>query len=247
MILEVRDIKKSFGTTKVLDGINLSIQEGECYCLIGRNGAGKSTLIHIIIDLLETDRGVVKLFGSKYSDSSQLIKSNIGVLPEFNPVINEFTGIDYLRYVGMIYELPKKLMKKRIRILSNYFFEDSTNLKKKIGQYSKGMKIKIGICAAVIHKPKFLVLDEPFENLDPLASNNLATFISDYRKQGNALLVSSHEINYVQKIATHLGILETHKLIYSGSLEKILNENEKKFDDQVSSMLGYTPKSLDNF
>lgn len=246
-MLHVKNIEKAFDDILVLSGITLSILENDCYCLIGRNGAGKSTLIHIIIDLIAADKGSVEIFGTTYSDNPEYIKKNIGVLPEFNPVVQEFSGIDYLKYVGLIYDLSKELIEKRIKILTNYFFDDLSHLQKPIAQFSKGMKIKIGICAAVIHKPKLLILDEPFENLDPLASSNLATFIHDYRQQGNALLVSSHEINYIEKIATHLGILDNNELKYSGTIEQIKKVSNKKFDDEISSMLGYIPKSLDKF
>ena len=247
MVLRLENISKDYGEASVLDGIDLMINEKECYCLVGRNGAGKSTLIHIIINLITADEGTVELFGKTYDDNPVEIKKNLGVLPEFNPVVAEFSGSEYLRYVGTIYSMTSTLIDKRMRILADYFFQDMQELEKPIAEFSKGMKIKIGICAAVIHKPKFLILDEPFENLDPLASVNLATFINDYRDQGNALLVSSHEINYVEKIATHLGVLENKKLLYSGPLDQFTKSGDRNFDEQISLMLGYKPKSLKDF
>ncbi|MEX2641691.1 MAG: ABC transporter ATP-binding protein [Balneolales bacterium] len=245
-MIELNGIIKKYGPVTVLNGISLTIKPDECYCLIGKNGAGKSTLINILIDFIACDKGEIKILNTNYSEDDIYIRQNIGVLPEFNPLIEDFTGYDYLKYIGLIYGLPDNLIKNRIDILSEYFYDEKSDIINKIAHYSKGMKVKLGICAAVIHKPKILILDEPFENLDPSASKALALFLLDYRKQGNAILISSHEINYIEKIATHIGILKETKLSFSGSVDQIINEKQEGFDEVISDLLGYYQKPLVN-
>lgn len=246
-MINIQKIGKKFGALPVLHDVSFKIEKGECYCLIGKNGAGKSTLINILIDLLSADKGSMELFGTSYDEDPIQIKRKIGVLPEFNPVIEEFSGYDYLKYVGLIYDLQRDVLDKRIDLLANYFFEDTHQLEKQIAFFSKGMKIKIGICAASIHKPEFLILDEPFENLDPLARTTLVSFLNNYRKMGNAVLVSSHEMICIEKIATHVGILDNQTLIFSGSMDRILKESMGNFDEHIVNLLGYKSKSLIDF
>jgi ABC-2 type transport system ATP-binding protein len=242
----LKNLEKSFGPLPVLKNVSFAVNKGECYCLIGKNGAGKSTIINILIDVLSADKGSIELFGTNYDDDPTLIKKNIGVLPEFNPVIEDFSGLEYLKYIGSIYNLPSKVITDRSNLLLEYFFDDFEQIQKKIGHYSKGMKIKIGLCAAVIHKPKFLILDEPFENLDPLVRNNLSNFLNGYREKGNAILVSSHELVCVENIATHLGILKNGSLIYSGCRDEFTNK-EEDFNQAISKILGFDSKSFEQF
>lgn len=243
-MLKLHKVKKKFKKKTVLRDVSITVNENECYCLVGKNGAGKSTIINIIIDILSYDEGIVELFDTNYEEDPIYIKKNIGVLPEFNPVIEEFTGMDYLKYVGLIYEIQEQLIEKRIRLLIQHFFEDGLEMDKKIDEYSRGMKIKIGICAAIIHKPKILILDEPFENLDPVASKILANFLIDYRKQGNCILVSSHDMNYVEKIATHIGVLHNTQIIFGGVLKELMKQSNNQLDDYLTRILGHSPKTL---
>ncbi|NGP88464.1 ABC transporter ATP-binding protein [Fodinibius halophilus] len=245
MILRIKNLHKTFGDQVVLQDIALTIKQGECHGLIGKNGSGKSTLINIIVNLLPPDGGTIELFGKKWHDHPQAIKKKIGVLPEINPVIDEFSVQDYLEYVGLIYGMNQELIQSRTEYLINYFFEDVPSPSKSIGQYSKGMKLKTGICAALIHKPKFLILDEPFDGLDVFSSKNLAAFLNDYRAKGNTVLVSSHDLLYMDKIASHIDLIKGAELLHLAK-EDVQN-NGKSFEDEISDRLGYKPKELGEF
>jgi ABC-2 type transport system ATP-binding protein len=246
-MLRIRNLEKSYGPVKVLEDVSISVREGECYSLIGKNGAGKSTLINIIADLLKFNEGELSIFNQTYEENAFFIKSNIGVLPEFNPLIEEFSGNDFLEYIGTIYSLPNSIIKERIDWLLSYFFEDDSTGSKSISEYSKGMKIKIGICAALIHKPKLLILDEPFDNLDPVSCKHLINFLIDYRQQGNAILVSSHDLSHIVDISTHIGILNNRKIEYESTLQEILDKSKNKLGDFVTKILGYNTKQILNF
>lgn len=245
MVLKVLNVSKSFGENTVLEKVGLEINEGECHCLIGRNGSGKSTLINMIIDVVKPDEGEITFWGDKISDSNSTIKSRIGVLPEFNPIIDEFSIQDYLEYVGVIYSLEKTIIKKRSDYLINFFFDDLPEKKKSIGEFSKGMKLKTGICASLIHKPKMVILDEPFEGLDVLSANNMIAFLKDYIRNGNSVFISSHDMLFVEKIATHVSLINGKELLNFSVSD--FQKNGRSFEEQVSSILGYNPKVLTPF
>lgn len=245
MDLTLTDIKKSFGKKEVLKNVSLEVKAGECHCLIGKNGSGKSTLINMIIDVVEPDEGMIRFSGDFLNDPTSSVKSKIGVLPEFNPVVDEFSIQDYLEYVGLIYRMDKELIEKRSKFLMDYFFESPPKRKKTIGSFSKGMKLKTGICAALIHKPEMLVLDEPFDGMDIFSANNLVSFFNDYKKKGNGILVSSHDMLYMEKIATHVSIIKDAE-VSSFPMEYFF-EKESSFEEQVSEFLGYNTKALIEF
>lgn len=245
MILKVSNVSKSFGKNAVLEKVGLEINKGECHCLIGKNGSGKSTLINMIIDVVKPDEGEITFWGDKISDSNSNIKSRIGVLPEFNPVIDEFSIQDYLEYVGVIYNVEKTIIKKRSDYLINYFFDNPPEKKKSIGEFSKGMKLKTGICASLIHKPKMIILDEPFEGLDVLSANNMTAFLNDYIRSGNSVFISSHDMLFVEKIATHVSLIKGKELLNFSFSD--FQRNGYSFEEQVSSILGYNPKALKPF
>ncbi len=244
-ILEIEELSKSFAKKSILENINIQVAEGDCLCLIGKNGSGKSTLINMIIDVVKPDSGAIDIFGGSISNEVIQIKKQIGVLPEFNPIIEEFSVQDYLEYVGLIYKLDKELIKTRSAFLIDYFFEDPPDAKKSIGQFSKGMKLKVGICAALIHKPKLLILDEPFDGMDMFSSQNLVDFLNDYRSKGNSVFVSSHDMLFMEKIATKVSIIRDQKL-FNFTLEQI-DESGKGFESFVSEQLGYNPKEIKEF
>lgn len=244
-ILEVENVSKSFGSESVLSNVSLSIGSGECHCLIGRNGSGKSTFINMIINLIEKDEGTIQIFNSDYENDPEQIKKQIGVLPELNPVIEEFSVQDYLEYIGLIYGLEEELIYIRIEYLIDYFFSKKPDARKPISQFSKGMRIKAGLCAALMHKPKLLILDEPFDGLDVLSSNSLVDFLNDYRKKGNAILVSSHDLLYMDKIASHVSVIHEENLINFTYVE--LMQNGKSFEKKIAEIMGFNPKEIRDF
>lgn len=243
-MLNISNISKSFKENIVLKKVCLTVKEGECHCLIGKNGSGKSTLINILIDVMEPDTGNITFWGEDIN-SSNSIKSKIGVLPEFNPVIDEFNIYDYLKYIGLLYGLDDELIKKRCEYLIEYFFEDTPKKKKPIGQFSKGMKLKTGICAALIHKPQLLILDEPFDGLDVFSANSLVTFLNEYRKEGNSIFVSSHDMLFMEKIATHVSVIKDKEVLNFPVSE--FKRNGKPFEEHVSAVMGYNPKEVKVF
>ncbi|MCC9134907.1 ABC transporter ATP-binding protein [Pontibacter silvestris] len=237
MGIEIKGITKAFGKKQVLQEIDLIIEKGQCYCLLGKNGVGKSTFLNCILDLIKPDNGTVTLFNKDYTNNNLDVKQNMGALCEDNPLIEEFTGLEYLNFVAKLYQLPLAEAEERIKSLTSYFFNDKESLHKNIAGYSTGMKKKIGIAAAILHKPAVLVLDEPFTGLDPIAAQLLVQLIRSYRNTNRVILISSHDLNYVERIATHIGVLNDGQLMYNGSIQEFTMNGKNLIDQALFQLL----------
>lgn len=237
MSIEISGLSKAFGKKHVLKDLSVTIAPGQCYCLLGKNGVGKSTFLNCILDLIQPDSGTVSLFDKNYFQDSQAVKQNLGALCEDNPLIEEFTGLEYLNFVAKLYRLAPDEATQRIASITNYFFTDKESLYKNIAGYSTGMKKKVGIAAAILHKPQVLILDEPFTGLDPIAAQLLVNLIRSYRNANRVILISSHDLNYVEKVATHIGVLNDCRLMYNGSVQEFTMNGENLIDQALFQLL----------
>ncbi len=237
MSIQIDGLSKAFGKRKVLQDLNLTIEKGQCYCLLGKNGVGKSTFLNCILDLIKPDSGTVSLFGKDYATNGLEVKQDLGALCEDNPLIEEFTGLEYLNFVAKLYRLPQQEADQRISSLTGYFFSDKESLHKNIAGYSTGMKKKIGIAAAILHKPSVLILDEPFTGLDPIAAQLLVKLIRNYASPNRVILISSHDLNYVERVATHIGVLNDGQLMYHGSVQEFTMNGESLIDQALFQLL----------
>lgn len=237
MSVEISGLTKAFGKKQVLQDLHLSILKGQCYCLLGKNGVGKSTFLNCILDLIKPDSGAVSIFGQDYGQHALAVKQNLGALCEDNPLIEEFTGLEYLNFTAKLYKLSPAEAEERISSLTNYFFTDQESLQKNIAGYSTGMKKKVGIAAAILHKPDLLILDEPFTGLDPIAAQLLVKLIRNYSTPNRVVLISSHDLNYVEKVATHIGVLNDGQLMYNGSVQEFTMNGENLIDQALFQLL----------
>lgn len=237
MSVDINGLTKAFGKKQVLQNLNLTIETGQCYCLLGKNGVGKSTFLNCILDLIKPDSGSITLFGKDYHQHAMDVKQNLGALCEDNPLIEEFTGLEYLNFVAKLYKLSAAEADERITSLTNYFFTDRESLHKNIAGYSTGMKKKVGIAAAILHKPSILILDEPFTGLDPIAAQLLVNLIRSYSNPNRVVLISSHDLNYVEKVATHIGVLNDGQLMYNGSVQEFTMNGENLIDQALFQLL----------
>ncbi len=236
-MIKITDLTKKYGKNTILENLNLQIESGQIYCLLGKNGAGKTTLINLILDLIEPDHGAINLFAKEHNKLDIHDKRRIGAIIENLALIEEISGLEYLLLVGKIYKMPKDILKKRIADLFQYFFEDESDLKKNISKYSTGMKKKIAFCAAVINTPDILIMDEPFSGLDPLVANQMVLFIKKYQRSDRLIFISSHDLTYVEKVATQIGVLDNRNLIFNSTIQDFTQNGEKKLDSALLKIL----------
>jgi len=236
-MIQITDLTKSYGGNVVIEKLDLTIKNGQVYCLLGKNGAGKTTLINIILDLIEKNGGKIQIFGIDHLQLDKPNKMRIGVVNENLALIEEINGYEFLMFVGKIYKIPSEILKKRINDLFDYFFEDKSDLKKNIAKYSTGMKKKMAFCASVIHTPEILILDEPFSGLDPLVANQMIMFIKKYQRLDRLIFISSHDLSYVEKVSTHIGVLDNHKLVFNSTLENFTENGANELDSALLKIL----------
>jgi len=237
MEIRIENLQKSYKDQEVLKQVNLNIPTGTTFCLLGKNGAGKTTLINGMLDLIRFDGGEILYNGQSIKKNATSIKLKMGVMSEDNPLIEQLTGYAYLRYVAALYKVPSGELGARIDSLTKFFFGDLEVLKKRISSYSTGMKKKIGVIGAVLHKPELLLLDEPFSGLDPVAAKVLIEFLQNYQGEGRTVFLSSHDISYVEKVATRIGVLNDGEIVYENSLAEFTANGQEELDDALIKLL----------
>ncbi|MBI9035057.1 MAG: ABC transporter ATP-binding protein [Bacteroidales bacterium] len=235
MQIEVKNIHKTYGRHKVLEDINLLIQDNQIHCLLGKNGVGKTTLINLILELIDFEEGTI-IYDKNEGKLNNNLKKRMGVLGENNPLIEELSAYQYLKLCAKLYKVKVSEVEKRISDLSSYFFKEG-ELNKKLSSFSTGMKKKIGLCAAVIHTPDLLILDEPFSGLDPVAAQITVEFIKAYGSKNRSVFLSSHDLNYVEKIASHITVLDETMVVFSGTFDHFTSEGKTNIDNALLDLL----------
>lgn len=216
-ILKIENLTKYYGKNLVLKDINLEIKEGSIFGLIGPNGAGKSTLMKSILGLVKKDSGKITLYGKEINEKNQKeTNKNLGSLIEAPSFYDHLTAYDNLDLICDMKNINKNKIDKTLRDVGLIKSKD-----KKVREFSLGMKQRMGIAIALIGNPKFLILDEPINGLDPYGIEEMRDLFKSIVKNSNtSILISSHILDEIEKISTHIGILKNGSLTYSGSLEE---------------------------
>ena len=216
-ILKIKNLNTSYGQNLVLKDINLGIKEGSIFGLIGPNGAGKSTLMKSILGLVEKDSGKITLYGKEINEKNQKeTNKNLGSLIEAPSFYDHLTANDNLDLICDMKNIKKDNIDKTLIDVGLIKSKD-----KKVREFSLGMKQRLGIAMALIGNPKFLILDEPINGLDPYGIEEMRDLFQNIVKNSNtSILISSHILDEIEKISTHIGILKNGVLTYSGSLKE---------------------------
>ncbi len=218
----LEDVHKSYGRVKALDGINLVVPKGRFYGFLGPNGAGKSTAIKLMIGILLPDRGRIVINGYDARRDIIRIKASVGFLPEQLNLYERLTGREYLSFIGHMHGLNNKEVKERMTELINVVDVDADKLMEK---YSLGMKKKIALAAAMIHRPRLLLLDEPFTGIDVISTYRIREVLSrSTREEGVTVFFSSHVLEVVEKLCSDVAIIHEGKIIKHGDLNSLKKE-----------------------
>jgi len=218
--LEARGLRRTFGTLAAVDNVDLTVERQQFYGFLGPNGAGKSTTIKMLTGLLRPTGGEIRILGLKLEKNSVEVKRRIGVVPEGLALFERLTGAQLLSFVGRMYGLDRVTAAQRTAELLE-FMDLTDSADKLVADYSHGMKKKTALAAAVIHRPEFLFLDEPFEGVDAIASTTLKRLLHRFIERGGTVFLTSHVLEVVERLCTHIGIIQNGRLVASGSLDDL--------------------------
>lgn len=213
-------LTRRFGQLTAVDNVDLRVAAGQFFGFLGPNGAGKSTTIKMLTGLLAPTSGRMELLGLDFAAQSLEVKRQIGVVPEGMGLFDRLTGSEYLNFVGRMYGLDKETTRKRSEELLE-FMQLADRPKTMIADYSHGMQKKLALAAAVIHGPRILFLDEPFEGVDALAAGALKALLGRMTARGVTIFLTSHVLEIVERLCSHVAIIHQGKLVAQGSLEEL--------------------------
>ncbi len=220
-MLSIVNFSKSYkGDKKAVDHLSLTINAGDIFGFIGHNGAGKTTTIRAIAGVLDFEEGEIRIDGKSIKKEPVACKKITAYIPDNPDLYEHLTGIGYLNFIGDIYEVAKF---DRETLIEKYAdaFELTASLGDTISSYSHGMKQKLAIIAALIHRPKLLILDEPFVGLDPKAAHTLKTIMTELCKGGSAIFFSTHVLEVAEKLCNKIAIIKGGKLVACGPTDEV--------------------------
>ena len=219
-MLRIENLTKTYGDKKAVDNLTLHIQPGEVYGFIGHNGAGKTTTLKAVAGILQFDEGEIFIDGYSVKREPLACKKNIAYIPDNPDLYNYMTGIQYLNFIADIFGIDGETRTARI---NNYAesFEIIDSLAQPIASYSHGMKQKLAVISALIHKPKLILMDEPFVGLDPKAAFLLKEIMRHHCDEGGAIFFSTHVLDVAEKLCDKVAIIKEGKLIKSGTMEEV--------------------------
>jgi ABC-2 type transport system ATP-binding protein len=213
-------LTRRFGELVAVRDVNLRVAPGQFFGFLGPNGAGKSTTIKMLTGLLAPSSGRMQILGLDFEKNLVEVKRQIGVVPEGMALFGRLTGAEYLNFVGRMYGLDREIAAKRTGELLD-FMQLADQPKKLVTDYSHGMQKKLAMAAAVIHGPKILFLDEPFEGVDAIAAGTLKAMLQRMISRGATIFLTSHVLEIVERLCSHVAIIHRGQLVAQGSLEEL--------------------------
>ena len=236
--IETRGLTRYFDDFCAVDAVDLHVEQGTFYGFLGPNGAGKSTTIKMLTGLLAPTSGDISLLGRNAHDPAQAIeiKSRIGVVPEDLALFDNLTAREYLIFIGRMYLLSRDTIRQRSEELLSLLRLDDQE-KKLVLEYSHGMRKKLALAAALLPNPGLLFLDEPFEGVDAVTSRVIRDLLMNYVSRGSTVFLTSHVLEIVERLCTHVGIIMEGKLVEQASLEELRQGSslEDRFLETVGS------------
>ena len=220
-MIEIKNVSLSYVKgNKVIDNINFEVENGTVFGFIGPNGAGKPTTIEMITGVLNIDEGDILIDGKSIKKEPLEAKKQFGFVPDTPDVFEKLTGLEYLNFIGDVYDVPEKERLEKVSKLSKEFGID-TVLKERIQSYSHGMRQKLLIISVLLHNPKNWILDEPMTGLDPKASYTLKKLMKEHASKGNTVFFSTLVLEVAEKLCDKIAVIDKGKIIFVGTSDEI--------------------------
>jgi ABC-2 type transport system ATP-binding protein len=214
--IAVSDLRKSYGGKPAVDGLTLTVPRGCFYGFLGPNGAGKSTTIRMLTGLIPPDSGSIEILGLRLPEQEIDIKRRIGLVPDESLLFDRLTGAEFLEFVGRMYGLPRGVAAERARELLELFeLEENRKL---IGEYSKGMRKRTAMAAALIHNPDLFLMDEPFEGVDAVGARLMKDILLDQVRRGATIFLTSHVLEVVERLCDRVAIIHEGRIVVEGAM-----------------------------
>ena len=238
--LELKGVTKRFGEKVAVDNLTLSIEPGSFLGLVGRNGAGKSTTLKMATSLVEPTSGSITVLGHDLRTDSLAARRLMGVMPEDMALLELLTGQQYLHFVGRMYGLEDREIDKRgAELFDTLDLKPGTRTL--VADYSFGMKKKLALCAALIHGPKLLFLDEPFEGIDAITNRTIKDILLGLQQKGVTLVLTSHILEVVEKLCPLIAIIDEGKIKGFGTFDE-LRQGKESLESLFVNLVGGAPR-----
>jgi ABC-2 type transport system ATP-binding protein len=231
----LQGLTKRFGDFAAVDGVSLDIPSGSFFGLVGPNGAGKTTLLSMAVGLIRPDAGTSVVHGHDVWADPVPAKTALGVLPEAETLPRRLTGLELLTYVGLLRGMPTEQVAERsselLRVFDLVGARDTV-----VTDYSTGMRKKIALAVALLHGPRVLVLDEPFESVDPVSAATIRSILGGFRTGGGTIVFSSHVMPLVELLCDHVAVLSAGTIVASGTLDEV--RGKRSLDEAFAYLIG---------
>ncbi|MGR3764533.1 ABC transporter ATP-binding protein [Rossellomorea sp. NS-SX7] len=225
-MIEVANVSKRYGSIQALDGIHFNIDEGSCFGLVGPNGAGKSTLMKILSGVLQSFEGDIIVHDDSVVRDRLKVKRKLGYIPQDLCLEETLTARENLGYFGSLYGLKGKVLKRRSEeVLEQIGLKDRG--KDKVLTFSGGMKRRLNIGCALLHKPSIVVMDEPTVGIDPQSRNSIFSIINQLKADGSTIIYSSHYMEEVEHLCDSIGLIDKGTLVECGTMDELLHKHNK--------------------
>lgn len=218
--IEIRGLTKAFGQKVAVDRINLDIPSGSFYGLVGRNGAGKTTTISMVTGMLKPNEGTAYVRSIDMWADPLKAKAHLGVLPDGVHLFDKLTGEQLITYSGYLHGIDKETVASRVKdLLAAMDLTDAAG--RAVADYSAGMTKKIALAAALVHAPSVLILDEPFEAVDPVSAANIQDILRGFVASGGTVIISSHVMDLVQRLCDHVAVMDSGRILAAGTVDEV--------------------------
>ncbi len=234
--IEVRQLRKVYALKAAVDGIDLSIPQGSFYGFLGPNGAGKTTTIRMLMGLAPPTSGTIQLLGYRMPDQEMQVKPLIGLVPDESLLFDRLTGPEFLEFVGRMYRLDRTVARARARELLE-LFELNNQRRKLIAEYSKGMRKRVAMAAALIHRPRLFLLDEPFEGVDAVGARLMKDLLLEQVRQGATVFLTSHVLEVVERLCDRVAIIHEGRIVMESGMTD-LRDGFSSLEDAFVRVVG---------
>jgi ABC-2 type transport system ATP-binding protein len=227
--IEIRNLFKQFGAKMAVEGLSLTVPRGCFYGFLGPNGAGKTTTIRMLMGLAKPTVGNISMLGLSLPEHSLEVRRRIGLVPDESLLFDHLTGREYLDFVGRMYQVEDAVVAERSAELLEFFELQDTG-RKIIAEYSKGMRKRLAMAAALIHRPELYLMDEPFEGVDAVGARLMKDLLLRLVREGNTIFLTSHVLEVVERLCDRVAIINSGRLAAEGTIAELRSGNESLED-----------------